>query len=108
MGADAIAKKKSLHANPLPILGIAVEVNLAGVTFVPEPEKLKKWRKQIEDALQAKELPGGEASKLAGEYIYLCGHDVIHWTVVQSGRPTRIHITICVSTDRQGHVNADL
>ena len=66
LGEDAIAKKKLLHGNPLPILGISVEANLAGMTFMPEAEKIAKWRAQIARALDEKWLSGGEASKLAG------------------------------------------
>ena len=66
LGEDAISAKKCASGNPLPILGISVRVDMGGITFIPEPEKLVAWKKTISDALASKFLPGGEASKLAG------------------------------------------
>ena len=40
MGEDAIAKNKLEHGNPLTILGITVEVNMAGMIFAPNEEKV--------------------------------------------------------------------
>lgn len=66
LGDDAIARHKLLHGNPLPVLGIVVQTNLAGVVFYPDPEKVTKWTEQIEVALRSKKLYSGEASSLAG------------------------------------------
>ena len=70
LGRDSIAGRKLLHGNPLPILGVAVEINLGGITFIPEPDKLEKWRKQIKAALDCGHLCGGEASRLAGRLAF--------------------------------------
>ena len=40
MGEDAIAKNKLEHGNPLTILGITIEINMAGVIFAPNEEKV--------------------------------------------------------------------
>ena len=58
LGDDAVANKKVQHGNPLPVLGILVSTNAAGITFVPEPEKLQKYKQQIQEALRTKTLPG--------------------------------------------------
>ena len=44
-----------------------MEVTLGGIAFIPDAEKICKWRKQMEQALHTKTLTGGEASKLAGK-----------------------------------------
>ena len=75
LGDDAISERKLCHGNPLGVLGIAVEINFAGVTFVPEAEKVAKWRAQIEKALEERSLPGGAASKLVGAARLYCSLD---------------------------------
>ena len=59
--------QQTLAWEPLTVLGIAVEINIAGVAFLPEAEKVKKWKDQIQNALDKGSLCGGEASSLAGE-----------------------------------------
>ena len=66
LGPDAIAQRKLLHGNPLVVLGISVELTLAGVTFNPDPAKLVQWMAQIQEALDKKSLNCGDAAKLAG------------------------------------------
>ena len=43
MGEDAIAKNKLEHGNPLTILGITIEINMAGVIFAPNEEKARTY-----------------------------------------------------------------
>ena len=74
LGKDAVAKKKLIHGNPMAALGIEVNVSLAGITFMPEAEKIYKWRAQIQEALDRKWLPGGEASCLAGRLGFTSQH----------------------------------
>ena len=66
MGETAIAEHKLMHGNPLEILGVMVALELAGVTFWPEDEKIPKWCKQLEMSRGTKILNGGDASSLAG------------------------------------------
>lgn len=40
LGEDAVSKRKLEHGNPLAILGIRVEANLAGVFFTLDDEKV--------------------------------------------------------------------
>ena len=74
LGPTAIAAHKLQHANPLPVLGINVKVSSVGAIFWPEPEKIVKWIAQIEAALKAKRLDGGEASRLAGRLSFGSQH----------------------------------
>ena len=39
LGEDAIAKNKLEQGNPLTVLGITIEINMAGVVFAPNNEK---------------------------------------------------------------------
>ena len=41
LGADAVAQKKLEVGNPLTVLGIQIEANLAGVVFIPDAEKAR-------------------------------------------------------------------
>ena len=66
MGETAIAEHNLMHGNPLEILGIMVSLDLAGVTFWPEEEKIEKWCEQLEMSIGTKILNGGDASSLAG------------------------------------------
>ncbi len=66
LGQDAVSVPKLQHGSPLPILGVSVEVQLSGVTFIPEAAKVEKWKQQIVTALKEMRLTAGEASKLAG------------------------------------------
>ena len=66
LGDDAAAARKLETGNPLTILGVQVEANLDGISFVPAPEKLIVRRASIESALRCDRLSGGEAAKLAG------------------------------------------
>ena len=66
MGKGACAPKKLECGNPLTVLGVQAEVNLAGVVFSPSPLKTKEWVEQIELYLARGHLTAGEASKLAG------------------------------------------
>ena len=66
LGETSIAREKLQHGNPLPVLGVSVEMNLGGISFIPEPEKLEKYRQQIMEAIRTMRLSGGEAAKLAG------------------------------------------
>ena len=47
MGAGACAPKKLESGNPLVVLGVQAEVNLAGIVFTPSPAKIKEWVAQI-------------------------------------------------------------
>ena len=47
-----------MHANPLPILGIQVGINSAGVVFQPEAEKIARWIDLIKQALKRRSLSG--------------------------------------------------
>ena len=67
LGPDAVAEHKLHHGNPLTILGITLTINAAGIVCFPDEEKIAKWVSQIEQALKAGALYGGEASKLAGK-----------------------------------------
>ena len=42
LGSSAVANKKLETGNPLVILGVLVETNLVGATYVPPPEKLRQ------------------------------------------------------------------
>ena len=74
LGPTAIAERKLQHNNPLPVLGVNVGVEKAGVIFQPEAEKIAKWIVQIEQALESKKLTGGEASTLAGRLCWGAQH----------------------------------
>ena len=66
LGADAIAQKNVEHGNPLVVLGVEVKAYPTGFRARPSSDKKTKWGGQIEQALRAKRLPTGAASKLAG------------------------------------------
>ena len=40
LGEDAIAKNKLERGNPLTVLGITIEINMTGVVFAPNNEKV--------------------------------------------------------------------
>ena len=66
LGSSAVANRKLETGNPLVLLGVLVETNLVGATYVPPPEKLSEWILLIKYYLQLGILGSGEASKLAG------------------------------------------
>ena len=66
LGSSAVANRKLETGNPLVILGVRVETNLVGATYVPPPEKIRQWILLIKRYLQLGILGAGEASKLAG------------------------------------------
>lgn len=74
MGAGACAPKKLESGNPLVVLGVQAEVNLAGVVFTPSPAKIKEWVAQIKLYLRLGLLTRGEASKLAGRLGFAAQH----------------------------------
>jgi len=43
LGEDAISKRKLEHGNPMTVLGIKIEANLAGVVFTPDEEKVRTF-----------------------------------------------------------------
>ena len=44
LGEDAISKRKLEYGNPMTVLGIKIEANLAGVVFTPDEEKVRTPR----------------------------------------------------------------
>ena len=66
LGSSAVANKKLETGNPLVILGIRIETNLAGAIYQPPPEKIRQWIALIKYYLLLGILGAGEASKLAG------------------------------------------
>ena len=74
LGETSIAREKLQHGYPLPVLGVSVEMNLGGISFIPDPEKLEKYRQQIMEAIRTMRLSGGEAAKLAGSPLFCMHH----------------------------------
>lgn len=68
LGEGACAPKKLECGNPLTVLGVQVELNLAGVVFTFSPEKAAEWVELIRYFIKLGLLTPGEASKLAGEF----------------------------------------
>ena len=66
LGDGAIAKEKISHGVPLTILGLDIMPSMDGFACWPRPEKVEKWVRRIDTALQTNRLCSGEASKLAG------------------------------------------
>ena len=71
LGDDAIANRKLEAGNPLVVLGIRIETNLAGAIFQPAPEKIAEWTLQIRRYLELGIMGAGEASKLAGMHVHI-------------------------------------
>ena len=63
---DAVAKRKLEHGNPVAILGIRVEANLAGVFFTLDEAKVDRWKQDMAEVMRTRRMFPGEASKLAG------------------------------------------
>ena len=61
-----MSARKLSFGNPLPILGVRVELLEDGVAFWPDPDKVQKWSVRIAVALLGEKLRAGEASKLLG------------------------------------------
>ena len=67
MGDSALQAEKLEHGNPLVILGVEVSFTLKEACFWPAPDKVAKWIKLINAALETGNLEMGTASKLAGK-----------------------------------------
>ena len=74
LGSSAVANRKLETGNPLVILGIRIETNLAGAIFQPAPEKVLEWVALIRYYLELGILGAGEASKLAGRLGWASQH----------------------------------
>ena len=102
MGKGECAFKKLECGNPLTVLGVQADMNLAGMVFSPSPLKTKELIEQIGSYLICGHLTAGETSKLAGA----C-------SLFGSGAPVRLICFAChvawaslrsmCSTDWQGH-----
>ncbi len=66
LGGTAISKGKLQCGMPLVVLGVQVSLSATGATFVPSEDKVRQWSHVIVEALRARRLCGGEASKLSG------------------------------------------
>ena len=66
LGSTAISARKLCFGNPLPILGVRIELLKEGAAFWPDPVKVEKWMKRILIALLGEKLRAGDASKLLG------------------------------------------
>ena len=69
-----MANRKLETGNPLVILGMRIETNLAGAIFQPAPEKVLEWVALIRYYLELGILGAGEASKLAGRLGWASQH----------------------------------
>lgn len=72
LGQGAISERKLESGNGLVILGVVIDIDETGFTMWPSPDKIVKWSKQINAALEAKRLTAGEASKLSGALQWAC------------------------------------
>ena len=66
LGDDAVSSDKCGFGNPLPILGMSVELRDTVIKIWPVPEKVSKWRTQIRRAQSDRRLSAHDASKLGG------------------------------------------
>ena len=66
LGDDAVSPDKCGFGNPLSILGMSVEFQNTVIKIWPVPEKVTKWRTQINRAQSDRRLSAYEAAKLGG------------------------------------------
>jgi len=72
LGPSAIAADKVAAGMPLVVLGLQVRADHGGFSCTPSPDKVKKWRGRIGDALSSGVLRPGDAAKLAGALMWAC------------------------------------
>ena len=66
MGSSAISDRKLDHGNPMVCLGVEINLKESGVVYWPSEDKVKKWTRRIQVALDSGVMTSGEASKLSG------------------------------------------
>ena len=72
LGPSAIAEDKVAVGMPMVVLGLQVRADHGGFSCFPSPDKVKKWRGRIDDALSSGALRPGDAAKLAGALMWAC------------------------------------
>ena len=74
LGESSIADKKLAFGKcGLEVLGVDMKLSAIGFQCRPSQRKVTVWRKAIEEALEAKRLAPGAASKLAGRLSWGAG-----------------------------------
>ena len=66
LGFTSVAQEKLQHGSTLVVLGVAVSIDVNGITLWPDETKRAKWGQQLVSALHENRLSQGDASKLAG------------------------------------------
>ena len=66
-GGDAVATAKTAAGPSLVVLGVQITISKKGFKCRPSEQKLCKWLRVVEDAVDARILHPGAASKLAGK-----------------------------------------
>ena len=74
LGCTAISQTKLEFGLPLPILGLSVTVDAAGMSCIPLAKKIHKWLSIIDETLATRKMTPAAAGKLAGALCWAATH----------------------------------
>jgi hypothetical protein len=77
MGKDVIADRKLQCANPIGVLGLQVQADEKQVHVWPDPVKVAKWSKEIDEVLDRGRLAPSLAAKIAGRLSFAAQHSFL-------------------------------